>query len=79
MSGFHQMLVKLKVRKSDYAVDLSILEDPVDLERLAIVVESYQRNGYLKSFGFRKVKITDEVNASQLALAKFTPTEIKGV
>jgi hypothetical protein len=64
LAGFHEMLVKLKVRKSDYAVDLSILEDPVDLERLAIVVECYHSNSYLKSFGYRKVKITEEINAS---------------
>lgn len=57
----------MKVRKSDYAVDLGILEDPVDLERLAIVVDYYHSNSYLKSFGFRKVKITDEVSASHAA------------
>jgi hypothetical protein len=48
-------------------VELGILEDPVDLERLAIVVDYYHSNGYLKSFGFRKVKITDEVGASHAA------------
>ena len=72
------MLVKLNVRKSDYAVELSIIEDPVDLERLAIVVDSYHSNGYLKSFGFRKVKITDDVNENY-AVEKFTPKEIKNV
>ena len=61
------MLVQLKVRKSDYVVDLGILEDPVDLERLAIVVDYYHSNSYLKSFGFRKVKITDEVSESHAA------------
>jgi len=70
------MLVQLKVRKSDRAVDLCIVEEPVDLERLAIVVDIYNSSSYLKSFGFRKVKITDEVSANH---KEFTPTEIQNI
>lgn len=58
-NNFHKMLVLMKVRKSDFPIEISILDEPVDLEKLGLVTDTYLKSDYLQSFGFRKVKIGD--------------------
>ena len=53
------MLVLMKVRKSDFPIEISILDEPIDLEKLGLVTDTYLKSDYLQSFGFRKVKIGD--------------------
>ena len=44
----------LKVRKNNYHVEISVIDDPVDLEKLVIILDTYIKSSYLESFGYHQ-------------------------